>query len=698
VPVGAVSPLPVYCESQDSAELWTVNGADYSCIGADLLGSTDDHVLAIGAHASCILILAHELWKLNAAEPADGKIGWAELTGWVTKHTQHNGHVAGVQYGGVLDEDEQVFDARLGEGWMLKNPIVLPNLLFFKESSNTSGHGMAMSIYGSNVAEKLRTGFELASSKALAALADTFKYRDLAQPVTLPHGFASHEPLQPLFGIPFELTVDVLCRLPAADLLRLEQTSRSTRDLIRSHAIAPAWLKRCAELNWVFLSPNGQWRTVHSSDAIDPGRVQWRSYYISCARSESAWNCARVFQVVRSIIHAARFDGIRDDDQANMSALCDQAAKALAPFAAESSVRPVNEPARATTAEALWVGTIPGAAAPMPVERQVAFQFGREESTAILDAIKGGDANVLEYFVRAGWDPSSRLDRAGNTAAHLAARYGQPDTLATLYALGADVDAINDDGFDVWTMCCLYGRIRTLKRLISVARPAWSTFVTSRHSSGLTPLGVATIEKATCLSSPATTAGNPPLANASTGETVLMAAAREGDIAMLRVIMDLGAACSTHALDGRAPAPYGSGYTALHVAVSERKFWAALWLMASPDGPAMLAARDAMGILAVDLVCPVPAAATRAVPELPEKYRGYYDREAYRHWSRGGVGPVDFEAIEQDATERVEKGLMERFLRGYISELVADGVTVNELMTKARPVVRYRKVYTKEFF
>ncbi|KAJ3159352.1 hypothetical protein HK101_001092 [Irineochytrium annulatum] len=687
----------------------------------ELYQSQDDHVLAMGAHASCILILAHELWKVNVAELADGKIGWAELAGWVTKRTQSNGHVVSVRYGGVLDEDEQVFYPRMGEGWMLKNPLVLPKLSLFEESGNSGGDATVMSVCGSKGAEKLRAEFELASSKALAALAETFKNRDLAQLSMLPHGFASHEAMQPLFGIPYELTVDILRRLPANDLLRLEQTSRSARDLIRSQAIAPAWLDRCAELNWVFQSPDGKWRTVHSSGAIDLGQVQWRSYYLSCARSESAWNCARIFQVVRSIIHAARFDGISKDEKANISALCDRAAKALAPFAAESSVRPVNEPARATTAEALWVGTMGCGAAPMRVERRAASditpgfpQIGTEESTAILDdAIKSGDGTILECFVRAGWDPSSRLDKEGNTAAHLAARYGQPDALATLYAFGADIDAINDDGFDVWTMCCLYGRIRTLKRLIGVARPAWSTFITSRHPSGLTPLGVATVHGhlsivSWLLSLPVatTTAADPPLANASTGETVFMVAAREADIAMLRVIMDCGAAYSAHALDGRAPAPYGNGFTALHVVVSERRFWAALLLMASSEGPAMLAAGDAQGILAVDLACSVPAAAARAVPELPAKYGSYVDREAYRHWSRGGEGqevhrPVDFEAIEKDAVEKVEKGLLERFLRGFISEAVEDGLTIHELMERARPVIRsarYRTVYTKVLF
>ncbi|KAJ3159681.1 hypothetical protein HK101_001024 [Irineochytrium annulatum] len=615
----------------DSGYWWDRDGISYMCNGLDFVQYLPDshgpYTVGVGVHATCAVILAHAMWN-------HGSLRWSEVARWIAERAASCGTINGVSYGANLGDEEQVMCVGWGDGWMLRNPIVLPPLETFEGSDDAAADAPTSRV--SRVYGKLYDDFVSATSNVLGSLWNVVQRHYVAMGVpdsstfnviTTTTANQSTTCTQELFPIATELTLAILLRLPRCSLALLERTSRSTRSLLASRDISLLWLHHCASMGWALRGPDGLWRTPHSGAAsVDAGSINWRAYYDACSRSSNAWNCTRVGRIVEEIICGVhgkevegRLEAIEEVER--------WAQRALEATAAEAEMKPMNAVVGPTAEEMSFFADAALDPEVLDVELKVAASRSHAQfepplagdldyAIPLFDAALDADLPLLDYAARSGWN-FNIMNSSGDTVVHLAARSGQYGALHRLYVLGADMHVRNGHGWDVWTTLAHHGRLRTLRSLVALLRPPWSTFTTSRvhcgqtnvgaSAAGITPLGAAVVEGhlgvVTWLLScrPATAAL--PLANVLTKETLLMAALATADLEMAKAIHALGASDLSARLGPLAK--HSPGGTALHVATAAADRAAVAWLVPLlPTG--IIDARDDAGDTALHLSAGLP--------------------------------------------------------------------------------------------
>jgi uncharacterized protein len=167
----------------------------------------------------------------------------------------------------------------------------------------------------------------------------------------------------------------------------------------------------------------------------------------------------------------------------------------------------------------------------------------REGVTPMRLAATNGNARMIDRLLKAGADANAPLSKFGDTALMLAARTGKVDAVKVLLDNGADVNAVETWGGTTPLMWAASERhLDVVKLLVSsgAAVNARSYFVPSAHGRGFEG-----------------TTPEPPKPDQKVEElaggwlTALMFAAREGDLEIVRTLIDAKADLNAHAGDGK---------------------------------------------------------------------------------------------------------------------------------------------------
>ena len=165
-------------------------------------------------------------------------------------------------------------------------------------------------------------------------------------------------------------------------------------------------------------------------------------------------------------------------------------------------------------------------------------------------AAVNGSAQMLDRLLKAGADPNAPLTAASDTALMMAARTGKPEAIRVLVEAGANVNAKESWGGTTALMWAVSeGHPEAARVLITAgadvnARSNYVAAANGRGFEGRTPVANRTEPKTQEF--------------ASGWLTSLTLAAREGDVDLVRILLDAGADVNTVAGDGK---------TALAVAV-----------------------------------------------------------------------------------------------------------------------------------
>jgi ankyrin repeat protein len=167
----------------------------------------------------------------------------------------------------------------------------------------------------------------------------------------------------------------------------------------------------------------------------------------------------------------------------------------------------------------------------------------REGVTPLQLAAVNGSARMLDRLIKAGADPKARLSASGDTALMMAARTGKTDALRVLLESGSDVNAVENWGGTTALMWAVaQGHADVARMLIAAgadvnARSAYVAAANGRGFEGRTPNRNRTETKTEEF--------------ASGWLTPLMLAAREGDVALVGVLIGAGADVDAVAGDGK---------------------------------------------------------------------------------------------------------------------------------------------------
>jgi uncharacterized protein len=167
----------------------------------------------------------------------------------------------------------------------------------------------------------------------------------------------------------------------------------------------------------------------------------------------------------------------------------------------------------------------------------------REGVTPLQLAATNGNAALIDRLLKAGADPNAPLTASGDTALMIAARTGKPDAIRVLIEANASVNAKESWGGTTPLMWAVSeGHTEAARLLIGAgadvnARSHYVAAANGRGFEGRTPLAGATEAK--------------PADFASGWLSPLMLAAREGDVAMARVLVGAGADVDAVAGDGK---------------------------------------------------------------------------------------------------------------------------------------------------
>ena len=189
----------------------------------------------------------------------------------------------------------------------------------------------------------------------------------------------------------------------------------------------------------------------------------------------------------------------------------------------------------------------------------------REGVTPLQLAAINGSAAVIDRLLKAGADPNAPLTASGDTALMMAARTGTPEALRVLLEANASVNARESWGGTTALMWAVSeGHLEAAGVLIAAgadvnARSRYVAPANGRGFEGRTPL--------------AETAEAKPADFASGWLSPLMLAAREGDVAMARALVDAGADVNAVAGDGKtalALAIFNGNYEVASVQVDSK--------------------------------------------------------------------------------------------------------------------------------
>jgi ankyrin repeat protein len=186
----------------------------------------------------------------------------------------------------------------------------------------------------------------------------------------------------------------------------------------------------------------------------------------------------------------------------------------------------------------------------------------REGVTALQLAAENGSAPILVRLLRAGADPNGPLTPSRDTALMMAARTGKADAVRALVEAGADVNAVETWGGTTPLMWAVSeGHDEAARILIAAgadvnARSHYVAAANGRGFEGRTPLP---------------DSGDAKVADFASGWlTPLMFAAREGNVALTRILVDA---------DADVDLVSGDGKTALAVAIFNGNYEVASYLV-----------------------------------------------------------------------------------------------------------------------
>jgi uncharacterized protein len=189
----------------------------------------------------------------------------------------------------------------------------------------------------------------------------------------------------------------------------------------------------------------------------------------------------------------------------------------------------------------------------------------REGVTPLQLAAVNGSARLIDRLLKAGADPNAPLTASGDTALMMAARTGKVDAIRVLLEASADVNAKEAWGGTTPLMWAVSeGHIEAAQALIAAgadvnARSHYVAAANGRGFEGRTPLAGPAEAK--------------PADFASGWLSPLMLAAREGDVAMTRMLVGASADVNAVAGDGKtalALAIFNGNYEVASVLVDSR--------------------------------------------------------------------------------------------------------------------------------
>jgi len=157
----------------------------------------------------------------------------------------------------------------------------------------------------------------------------------------------------------------------------------------------------------------------------------------------------------------------------------------------------------------------------------------RYGTTPLSEAVAQGSASIVEQLLKAGADPNTRTTADGETVLMTASRAGNPDTVNLLLAHGADVNAKESyKGQTALMWAAAEGHAEVVKALLAHGAD-WKVQSSFRETK------IPKLSTASSIS---------PISRG--GLTAFLFAAREGDIATAKVMLDAGVDINQTDVDG----------------------------------------------------------------------------------------------------------------------------------------------------